>query len=175
MSGCLKRQKSADPSSVERVGENENANYPIPTTKYQYQLPDTQYPNTLMPNTENIKMPKYLMIQNIKIPGCGRGPIALADGSNILGHCLGRSQWPLAVGLRRSLWPKQHPNARAMAWGLGPWPALRAMPPRLMAISLEPWPKILDIRGCAWGKPVGRELPLNPRLEDAKFKLTLWD
>ena len=84
---------SADPSGVERVGENENANYPIPTTKYQYQLPDTQYPNTLMPNTENIKMPKYLMIQNIKIPGCGRGPVALADGSNILGHCLGRSAY----------------------------------------------------------------------------------
>ena len=86
---------SADPSGVERVGENENANYPIPTTKYQYQLPDTQYPNTLMPNTENIKMPKYLMIQNIKIPGCGRGPVALADGSNSmamgrgLGHGLG--------------------------------------------------------------------------------------
>ena len=58
---------SADPSGVERVGQNENANYPIPTTKYQCQLPDTQYPNILMPNTENIKMPKYPMIQNIKL------------------------------------------------------------------------------------------------------------
>ena len=87
--------KSADPSGVERVGENENTNYPRPTTKYQCQLPDTQYPNTLMPNTENIKMQKYLMIQKIKIPGCGRGPVALADGSNSmamgrgLGHGLG--------------------------------------------------------------------------------------
>ena len=44
---------------------------------------------------------------------------------------------------------------------------------RLMAISFEPWPKILDIRGCAWGKPVGQELPLNPRLEDAKSLLTI--
>ena len=102
------------------------------------------------------------MIQNIKIPGCGRGPLALADGSNILGHCLGRSQWPLAVGLRRSLWPKQHPNARAMAAFLGPWPALRAMP------RLEPWPKILDIQGCAWGKPVGSRRPGNPGLRDTK-------
>merc|ERR1712110_1242205 len=32
---------------------------------------------------------------------------------------------------------------------------------RLMAISLKPWPEILDIRGCAWGRPVGWELPLN--------------
>ena len=59
---------SADPSGVERVGKNENANYPIPTTKYQCQLPDTQYPNILMPNTENIKMPKYPMFQNIRRP-----------------------------------------------------------------------------------------------------------
>ena len=80
-SGVERVENPPTHSGVERVGENENANYPIPTTKYQYQLPDTQYPNTLMPNTENIKMPKYLMIQNIKIPGCGRGPVALADGS----------------------------------------------------------------------------------------------
>ena len=40
-----------------------------------------------------------------------------------------------------------------------------------MAISLEPWPKILDIRGCAWGQPVGRKLPLNPRF--ATFDLCL--
>ena len=33
------------------------------------------------------------MIQHIKIPGCGRGPLALADGSNILGHCLGRNAY----------------------------------------------------------------------------------
>ena len=90
-------------SGVERVGENENANYPIPTTKYQYQLPDTQYPNTLMPNTENIKMPKYLMIQNIKIPGCGRGPVALADGSK---------PWPSAqaIAMIPEPWPRHKPN-----------------------------------------------------------------
>ena len=31
---------------------------------------------------------------------------------------------------------------------------------RLMAISLEPWPKILDIQGGAWGKPAGRRWPV---------------
>ena len=63
-------------------------------------------------------------------------------------------------------------QARAMAQGLGPWPVLRAMPDllgqgtnqiakgqRLMAINLEPWPKILDIRRCAWVKPAGSERP----------------
>ena len=49
-------------SGVERVGENENANYPIPTTKYQYQLPDTQYPNAQYREHQIAKIsddPKY--------------------------------------------------------------------------------------------------------------------
>ena len=43
-----------------------------------------------------------------------------------------------------------------MARVLGPWP------------WPKPWPEILDIRGCAWGKPVGSRRPGNPRLGDAK-------
>ena len=35
-----------------------------------------------------------------------------------------------------------------IAWVLGPWP------------WPKPWPKILDIRGCAWGDPVGRGRPI---------------
>ena len=42
-----------------------------------------------------------------------------------------------------------------------------------MAISLEPWPKILDIRGCAWGKPVGRGRAGNRWFRDANFMLTI--
>ena len=56
------------------------------------------------------------------------------------GHCLGLAR-------RR---PRHKPNRK-----------------RLMAISLEPRPKILDIRGCAWGKPVGSRRPGNPRLINA--------
>ena len=37
----------------------------------------------------------------------------------------------------------------------------------------KPWPKILDIRGCAWGEPVGQELPLKPGLRTAKFMHTI--
>ena len=42
-----------------------------------------------------------------------------------------------------------------------------------MAISLEPWPKILDIQGCAWGKPVGRGRRGKEGVGDAKFMLTI--
>ena len=71
------------------------------------------------------------------------------------------------------------------AWGHDPIPFLaislgpslgfgqgKSQIARLMAISLEPWPKILDIRGCAWGKPVGSRRPGNPRLRDANSMLT---
>ena len=51
-----------------------------------------------------------------------------------------------------------------MAWALATAQdkSPKAKANRLMAISLEAWPKILDIRGCAWGKPAGWELRLNP-------------
>ena len=57
--------------------------------------------------------------------------------------------------------------------GLGQGTSQTAKGQRLMAISLKPWPKILDIRGCAWGKPVGSRRPGNPRLRDAKLMLTI--
>ena len=43
-----------------------------------------------------------------------------------------------------------------------------------MAIGHKFEAKAQDIiRGCAWGKPVGQESPLNPRLRDANFMLTI--
>ena len=91
-----------------------------------------------MPNTENIKMPKYLMIQNIKIPGCGRGPVALADGSNSmamgrgLGH--GLELGDMTQFLSLAAWDPSHGH------GLG-----------LKAIALGPWPR-------AWLKANGHKL-----------------
>ena len=47
----------------------------------------------------------------------------------------------------------------AMGIGLG-------LGPRVGPKILEPWAKILNIRGCAWGKPAGSRRPLNPGLRD---------
>ena len=61
------------------------------------------------------------------------------------------------------------PKALAISLGPGHKPGPRPKCRRLMAISFgpEPWPKILNIRGCAWGKPAGRRKVLNPGLRGA--------
>ena len=96
------------------------------------------------------------------LPACG------------LGHAM-------ALGLRPLPRPRAKPGLRPRPW---PWPwasghclGLRPslgfgqgtsqIAKRLMAISLEPWPKILDIRGCAWGKPAGSRQRSNPPLRGA--------
>ena len=69
-----------------------------------------------------------------------------------------------------------------MAWGLGTLPGFwshgQTINPDMARVLgpwpwPKPWPKILDIRGCAWGKPVGSRRPGNPRLGDAKVMLTI--
>ena len=47
--------KSADPSGVERVGQNENSHYPIPTTKYPVR--STSIPSTPCPS--QYPLPQY--------------------------------------------------------------------------------------------------------------------
>ena len=63
-----------------------------------------------------------------------------------------------------------------MAWGLGTLPGFRSHGQTInpdMARVLgpwpwpKPWPKILDIGGCAWGKPVGSRRPGNPGVRHA--------
>ena len=82
----------------------------------------------------------------------------------------------MGVSFRPEPWPGAcgHGLRFGPCLGLGQGTSQIAKGQRLMAISLKPWPKILDIRGCAWGKPVGRGRPgkgLRPRHKSNRRRL----
>ena len=90
----------------------------------------------------------------------------MAWGLGTLPGAWGHDPIPFAISLGPEPWP--WPWASGHCLGLRPslgfGQGTSQIAKGLMAISLKPWPKILDIRGCAWGKPAGRELPLTGRL-----------
>ena len=139
---------SADPSGVERVGENENPHYPITETpKYQNTRPEIPtYQNSKTSKYQNIRLskiskylnvPAYQNIERTKYPIIW--PLATSLSISLflfprgLGHQLSHGHdepGPRPKGQRLN---GHKLGTRAIAWGLGPWPWLRAMP--------GPWPR----------------------------------
>ena len=94
-----------------------------------------------------------------------------ADPSGV--ERVGENDWYQLSAFRLSKSPiSNHQNIRLSKM---PGPSPRNKPNRQRPTANghklwpKPWPKILNIRGCAWGKPAGREQTGNPGIGTLNF------
>ena len=173
----LNLPKSADPSGVERVGENFKLKLRFPNPNYR--KPQSPNPNYRKPQNPISKSYKNLKDPTSKIPKSKpHGPkdrMLKFHGPKNQNSSNSKPQWPtyLNVSLAQAKAhgtkipsAKKSNKSKSIEWpvattnGRGHWPGPG---PKI----LEPWAKILNIRGCAWGKPAGSRRPLNPRFRGA--------
>ena len=93
----INKSQSADPSGVERVGESENANYPIPYTHHP--IPYTPYP---IPNTHTHPS---LAVSLGPEPWPWAMASAMAWGLGTLPGAWGHDPIPFAISLGPEPWP----------------------------------------------------------------------